>query len=86
MKAKQRKGGGVLADVAAGMNEYFRSASVATNLTGCVFYVVVGLFTLVFAGAMASASVDLLAVRNNRSVSQTPNKALQQNRDDILRS
>jgi hypothetical protein len=53
VKAKQRKGGGVLADVAAGMNEYFRSASVATNLTGCVFYVVMGLFMLVFAGVMA---------------------------------
>jgi hypothetical protein len=56
VKAKQRQDGGVLADVAAGMNEYFQAASVPTNLTGCVFYVVMGLFMLVFAGVMAFSS------------------------------
>lgn len=59
MKAKQRKGGGVLARVAAAMNEYFRSASVATNVTGCVFYVVMGLLLLVFAGVNAFSFSEL---------------------------
>lgn len=51
LKMKQRKFSGVLSNIANGMNEYYRNAAVSDmNLTCCIFYLVIGVFLVVFAG------------------------------------
>lgn len=50
LKMKQRRFAGLLGDIADGMNEYYQEASVPVNLTCCTFYVLMGMFLLVFAG------------------------------------
>jgi len=53
LRAKQWRDGGVLTEVAAAMNRYFLAAPVGVNLTGCVYYCVLGVFMLTVAGVMA---------------------------------
>jgi len=51
MKMKQRQFRQVLGDIAKNMNEYYQnSADPKVNLTCCIFYVVMGVFMIVFAG------------------------------------
>src|SRR5271157_6343958 len=51
MKMKQRQFRGVLGDIAKNMNDYYEYSAVPkVNLTCCIFYVVMGVFMLVFAG------------------------------------
>ena len=49
LKMKQRQFGGLLGDIAKGMNEYYQSATVPVNLMCCIFYVLLGVFMVVFA-------------------------------------
>ncbi len=51
IKAKGRQTGGVLRDVVSGMNDYYQSGAVSkVNLTGCIFYTVMGVLMAGFAG------------------------------------
>ncbi len=51
MKMKQRQFRGVLGGIAKNMNDYYEYSAVPkVNLTCCIFYVVIGVFLLVFAG------------------------------------
>lgn len=50
LKMKQRKFGGLLKDISKGMNEYYQSSTVPVNLTCCIFYVLMGVIMIVFAG------------------------------------
>ncbi len=51
MKMKHRQFRGVLGDIAKNMNDYYAYSAVPkVNLTGCIFYVVLGVFLIVFAG------------------------------------
>jgi len=56
LRAKQRRHAALLADVVAAMNEYFQSTAVEVNLAGSVFYCVIGVFMLIFAGVFAFQS------------------------------
>jgi hypothetical protein len=49
VKVKQRQFGGLLGDIVRGMNEYYQSSTVPVNLTCCIFYVLMGVFMVVFA-------------------------------------
>jgi len=51
MKMKQRQFRKVLVDIDNNMNEYYQNSAVPkVNLTGCIFYLVMGVFMIVFAG------------------------------------
>ncbi len=50
LKVKQSQFRGVLGDIVKGMNEYYQSATVPVNLTCCIFYLLLGVFMVVFAG------------------------------------
>jgi uncharacterized protein len=51
IKMRQRKFHAVLHDIVRAMNDYYRNAEIPKiNLTSCIFYVIVGVFLLVFAG------------------------------------
>jgi hypothetical protein len=50
LKTKQRRSSGVLKDIVRGMNEHYQTTAVPVNLICCVFYVVMGIFMVVFAG------------------------------------
>ena len=47
LKIKQRGQGSLLAKIADAMNEYFRISSVPTNLTTCIFYLVMGILMVI---------------------------------------
>ncbi len=47
LKIKQRGQGALLAKIAEAMNEYFRISSVPTNLTTCIFYLVMGILMVI---------------------------------------
>ncbi len=51
LKMKQRQFSSVLRDIVRGMNEYFQSGVISkVNLTCCIFYTIMGVFLVVFAG------------------------------------
>lgn len=51
IKMKQRQFRRVLVDIVNNMNEYYQNSAVSKmNLTSCIFYVVMGVFLVVFAG------------------------------------
>ncbi|MGO9565909.1 MAG: ankyrin repeat domain-containing protein [Desulfomonilaceae bacterium] len=51
IKMKQRQFRKVLGDIASNMNEYYQNSAVSKmNLTSCIFYAVMGVFLIVFAG------------------------------------
>jgi hypothetical protein len=56
IRAKQQRHAALLADVVAAMNEYFQSTAVEVNLAGSVFYCVMGVFMLIFAGVFTFQS------------------------------
>lgn len=47
IKVKQRGHSLLLKKIAAAMNEYFRSSAAATNLTSCIFFLVMGILMVV---------------------------------------
>ena len=47
IKVKQRGHGSLLAKIATTMNEYFRTSAAATNLTACIFFVVMGVLMVI---------------------------------------
>ena len=49
IKVKQRKHRSVLREIVNAMNEYFHTSSVSTNMISCVFFVVMGVFMVIFA-------------------------------------
>ena len=49
IKVKQRTHRSVLKEIVNAMNEYFRTSSVPTNMISCVFFVVMGIFMVMFA-------------------------------------
>lgn len=52
VKVKQRAHRSALREIVNTMNEYFRTSSVSTNMTPCVFSLVIGIFEVLFAIAM----------------------------------
>jgi hypothetical protein len=52
VKAKQRRFNSLLGDIVRGMNEYYQSSTVPVNLTCCIFYVLIGVIMVVFAGVL----------------------------------
>ncbi len=53
IKVKQRKHRSVLREIVNAMNEYFHTSSVPTNMTSCVFLMVMGVFMFIFAIGMS---------------------------------
>lgn len=49
IKVKEPKFGGTLRQIVQAMNDYFRSASVPTNMFSCVFFTIIGVFMVIFA-------------------------------------
>ena len=49
IKAKQRAHRSVLKEIVNAMNEYFRMSSVPTNMITCVFFLIMGIFAIIFA-------------------------------------
>ena len=47
IKVKQRGYGSLLAKIATAMNEHFRTSAAATNLTACIFFVVMGVLMVI---------------------------------------
>lgn len=47
IKVKQREHSSLLKKIADAMNEYFRISSVPTNLTSCIFYLVMGILMII---------------------------------------
>ena len=47
IKVKQRGHGSLLAEIATAMNEHFRTSAAATNLTACIFFVVMGVLMVI---------------------------------------
>ena len=47
IKVKQRGHGSLLAEIATTMNEHFRTSAAATNLTACIFFVVMGVLMVI---------------------------------------
>ena len=47
IKVKQRGQGSLLAEIATAMNEHFRTSAAATNLTACIFFVVMGVLMVI---------------------------------------
>ena len=47
IKVKQRGHGSLLAKITTTMNEYFRTSAAATNLTACIFFVVMGVLMVI---------------------------------------
>jgi hypothetical protein len=56
LKVKQRSSSRLLRDIVRGMNEYYRTAATPINLTGCVFYLILG---VLMAGLMGVLIVAL---------------------------
>lgn len=50
LKVKQWQHNSLLNDIVKGMNEYYQTAAVPVKLTCCIFYVLMGVFMVVFAG------------------------------------
>ena len=49
IKVKQRAHRSVLKEIVNAMNEYFRMSSAPTNMITCVFFLVLGIFVIIFA-------------------------------------
>ncbi len=47
IKVKQRGHGSLLTEIATAMNEHFRTSAAATNLTACIFFVVMGVLMVI---------------------------------------
>ena len=47
IKVKQRGHGSLLTEIATAMNEHFRISAAATNLTACIFFVVMGVLMVI---------------------------------------
>lgn len=52
IKVKQRTHRSALREIVNTMNEYFRTSSVSTNMIPCIFFLVMGIFEVLFAIAM----------------------------------
>ncbi|MCG8622494.1 MAG: hypothetical protein MJE68_10940 [Proteobacteria bacterium] len=52
VKVKQRAHRSAFREIVNTMNEYFRTSSVSTNMIPCIFFLVIGIFEVLFAIAM----------------------------------
>ena len=52
VKVKQRADRSALREIVNTMNEYFRTSSVSTNMIPCIFFLVMGIFEVLFAIVM----------------------------------
>ena len=52
IKMKQRTHRSVLKEIIKAMNEHFRMSSVSTNMIPCIFFVIIGVFMVIFAVSM----------------------------------